>query len=186
MNKLLAFFCVIFLSASLYSEVAAQPVTIEKVREQFFTMNETRDGALKLFTSLEKSALDKNPVLMAYRGASSATAAGSASGVRQKLDFFKRGKEELETAVGLKPLDAEIRFLRLATQVKAPSFLGYNSDIKNDKAIILKTLQSVPANHPNAYLYQQICSFLLLQVELEPAEKTTVNQLIVKFNTKVK
>ena len=149
-------------------------------------LSKTEDAALKLYKSLEKDDLNTNPVLLAYRGASSAAAAGSVSGVRKKLEFFNRGKDELEKAVGFKPLDAEIRFLRLATQINAPGFLGYSSEIKNDKAIIIKTLQSVAASHPNAYLYQRICSFMLSYADLAASEKATVNQLVTKFKSKGK
>jgi len=162
----------------------AQKVTIEEVRELFFTMDMSDDGALKLYKTIENADLSKNAVFLAYRGAASAAAAGSASGVRKKLEFFNRGKGEIEKAVGLKPLDAEIRFLRLATQVNAPGFLGYSSDIKSDKSLIINTLLVVPANHANAYLYQRICSFMLTYADLEATEKTTVNQLLVKFKPK--
>ncbi len=162
----------------------AQPISIEKVRDQFFTLDKTNDAALKLFKLLEKADLSKDPVLMAYRGASSAASAGSANGVRKKLEYFNHGKTELEKAVGMKPLDVEIRFLRLATQFNAPGFLGYSGDKKYDKAIILQTLSSVNSNHPNAYLYLRICRFMLAHAELSASEKSTVNQLIVKFDTK--
>lgn len=165
-------------------QISAQQPSIEKVREQFFAWDKTEDGALKLYKTLEKADLSKDPVLMAYRGASSAAAAGSVSGVKNKLAYFNRGKSELEKAVSLKHLDAEIRFLRLATQLNAPGFLGYTGDIKNDKSIIINTLNSVSANHPNSYLYLRICRFMLAHAELDSSEKNTVNQLIVKFNTK--
>lgn len=165
------------------SQIRAQQLSLEKVREHFFAWDKTEDGPLKLYKSLEKTDLTKNPVMLAYRGASSAASAGSVSGVRNKLEYFNRGKSELEKAVALKHLDAEIRFLRLATQLNAPGFLGYSSDIRNDKSIIINTLKSVDANHPNAYLYLRICRFMLAQAELDSTEKNTVNQLIVKFNS---
>ncbi|MEI8046502.1 MAG: hypothetical protein WCI92_03915 [Bacteroidota bacterium] len=146
-------------------------------------MDKTKDGALNLYKSLENADLSRDPVMLAYRGASSAASAGSVSGVRVKLEYFNRGKSELEKAVGLKHLDAEIRFLRLATQLNAPGFLGYSGDIRSDKSIILNTLTSVNANHPNAYLYLRICRFMLAHVKLDDSEINTVNQLIVKFNT---
>ena len=161
----------------------AQQLSIEKVREQFFAMDKTKDGALNLYKSLENADLSKNPVLLAYRGASSAASAGSVSGVRKKFDYFNQGKSELEEAVNLMHLDAEIRFLRLATQINAPGFLGYSGDIKSDKSIVINTLTSVNANHPNAYLYLRICRFMIANAALASSEKNTVNQLIVKFNT---
>jgi hypothetical protein len=162
----------------------AQQVSIEKVRDQFFNFDKTVDGPLKLCKSLENVDLSKDPVLLAYRGASSAAAAGSVSGVRKKLEYFNRGKGELEKAVSMKSLDAEIRFLRLATQLGAPGFLGYAGDKKNDKYMIISTLTSVPANHSNAYLYQRICSFMLVHADLNANEKLTVDQLLIKFNKK--
>lgn len=167
-----------------FQRLSAQQTQLETVRDQYFAIGKAQEAALRLYKSFENVDVSKDPLMLAYRGASSAAAAGSVSGVRSKLQYFNRGKSDLEKAVGLKPLDAEIRFLRLATQVKAPGFLGYTGDIKNDKAIILKTLSSIAANHPNAYLYQRICLFLQSQVPLENNEKTTVSQLIIKFNTK--
>jgi hypothetical protein len=117
-----------------FGQIRAQQISIDKVRNQFFAWDKTEDGALKLYKLLEKADLGKDPVMLAYRGASSAASAGSVSGVRNKLAYFNRGKSELEKAVSLKHLDAEIRFLRLATQLNAPGFLGYTGDIKNDKA----------------------------------------------------
>jgi hypothetical protein len=179
-NSLLIFLILV----TCIQQVNAQKVTVEEARDQYFAMDKSGEGALKLYKSLENADLSKNPLMLAYRGASSAAAAGSANGVRKKLEFFNKGKAELDKAAGVKPLDAEIRFLRLATQVNAPAFLGYTSDIKSDKTLIINTLTSVPANHPNAYLYQRICSFMLTYADLEATEKTTVNQLLVKFKSK--
>jgi len=182
MSKLLFIFCMLVFLGIL--NLNAQTVPIEKVREQFFAFDKAGSVALTLYKSLEKIDLSKDPILMAYRGASSAASAGSVSGVWKKLEYFNHGKSELEKAVEMKPLDAEIRFLRLATQINAPGFLGYSGDKKNDKAIILQTLNSVNSNHPNAYLYLRICRFMLAHAELTASEKNTVNQLIVKLDTK--
>lgn len=158
--------------------------TIDNVRDQFFKMDKTKDGALKLYIELAKSDLSKNPVLLAYRGASSAASAGSVSGVWKKLEYFNRGKSELEKAVSLKPQDVEIRFVRLATQVNAPGFLGYSGNVENDKAIILKTVSNIAGNDQNVYLYQRICLSLISMDILSKEEKTVVNQAIVKLNSK--
>jgi hypothetical protein len=181
MSKYLFAFCVALFPGMI--NLSAQPA-IEKIRDQFFAFDKEGNMALTLYRSLEKIDLTKDPVLMAYRGASSAASAGSVSGVWKKLEYFNHGKSELEKAVGMKPLDAEIRFLRLATQINAPGFLGYSGDKKNDKAIILQTLNGVNSNHSNAYLYLRICRFMLAHAELTASEKSTVNQLIVKFDTK--
>lgn len=182
MNKIPVFLYILLFMA--LQHVNAQQLLIEKVRDQFFSLDKTEGGALQLYKMLENDNLDKQPILLAYRGAVSAAAAGTVTGVGRKLHYFNYGKTELEKAVMLKPIDAEIRFLRLATQVNAPRFLGYNEDINSDKVIILKTLNSLNADHPNAYLYLRICRFLLTHAELNTTEKNTVKLLIIKFNTR--
>lgn len=163
---------------------SSQSLELERVRNDFFAMGNSENGSLTLFKSLEHANLSNNPVMLAYRGASGAAAAGSVSGVRKKLQYFNQGKDELEKAVAQKPLDVEIRFLRLATQVNAPDFLGYSGDIMNDRKLIINALSSIPGNHPNAYLYQRICEFIFRYCKLQTAEKNTVKQLVEKFKSK--
>ena len=174
---------IILLMGACNLALGQQLPQIEKIRDQFFAFDKSKNAALNLYKSLEFADLSRNPVMLAYRGASSAASAGCVSGVMSKLEYFNHGKSELEKAISIKPLDAEIRFLRLATQVNAPGFLGYSGDIKTDKVIIIKTLSLVQANHPNAYLYQRICQFLLSYVKLEASEKNTVKQLVIKFTS---
>ena len=164
--------------------VKAQSISPDKVRDQFFAMDRSEGAAFQLYKSLEKMDLSKDPLMLAYRGAASAASAGTVSGVRKKLEYFNNGKSEIEKAVALRPLDAEIRFLRLATQLKAPGFLGYNDEIKNDKTIVIQTLTNVSPNSPNSYLYLRMCRFIMYNGDLDKAERNTVNQLISKFNPK--
>ena len=164
--------------------VKAQSISPDKVRDQFFAMDRAEGAAFQLYKSLEKMDLSKDPLMLAYRGAASAASAGTVSGVRKKLEYFNNGKSELEKAVALRPLDVEIRFLRLATQLKAPGFLGYNDEIKNDKTIVIQTLTGISSNHPNSYLYLRMCRFIMYNADLDKSERNTVNQLIAKFNPK--
>jgi hypothetical protein len=159
----------------------AQSVKVEAVRVDFFGMQKVEDGALKLYFRLKPLDLKNNPVLMAYRGACSAAAAGSVSGVSKKLQYFSKGKEELEKAVKSSPQDAEIRFLRLATQLNAPGFLGYSSNISEDKALIIRKMSLLETNDPNSYLYSQIAAFLLTTEILTTKEQQIVTQIKKKI-----
>ncbi len=166
--------------AALFAQLPA----IEKIREQFFNMKNVNDGSLNLYYRLKPLDLTHNAILLAYRGAASAASAGSVSGVYKKLHYFSDGKTEIEEAVKLQPANAEIHFLRLATQLNAPGFLGYNKDITNDKALIINTMTTVTGTEPNAYLYTRIAVFLLNSTALTSGERERINQLIVKFKTK--
>lgn len=160
---------------------SSQIPPLEKVREQFFGMNQSKDGALNLYFRLKPLDLSGSPVLLAYRGAASAAAAGSVSGVNKKLNYFSNGKSELEQAIKRSPGDVEIRFLRLATQVNAPSFLGYHSSIDQDKSIIINLLSQLKPNEPNAYLYFRISGFLLDTDILNAVERKKVVLIKEKF-----
>ncbi len=164
-------------SILLATKAGAQAVKIDKVRDSFFSMNESTDGALNLYFRLKPLDLTEHPVLLAYRGASSAASAGSVSGIQKKLKYFNSGKEELEKAVQLKPNDPEVRFLRLATQLNAPGFLGYNSSVEEDKKLIVGLISKSTVNDSNSYLYSLIAGYLLTTDVLTSAER----QLMIKF-----
>jgi hypothetical protein len=173
------FFCLLALAP--LTGLLAQQVPINKIRDQYFGMKEVKDGALNLYFRLKPLTLEKNPVMLAYRGAASAASAGSVSGVNKKLQYFNNGKAELEQAVELAPLDLEIRFLRLATQLNAPSFLGYHGNIEEDKKLIISSLTKISLTDPNAYLYRRISGFLLTTDILKAEERKTVSLLNERF-----
>lgn len=83
---------ILLISFTVAFKLSAQQLEVATVRDQFFTMDKTKEGALKLYASLEKYDLTKDPVLLAYRGAASAASAGSVSGVRKKLEYFNGEK----------------------------------------------------------------------------------------------
>lgn len=174
-------FLLTFISFFLSATVIAQAVKLEKVRQQFFEINEVKDGALNLYYRLKPLDLSGNPVLLAYRGACSAASAGSVSGVQKKLKYFNNGKDELERAVRQMPNDPEIRFLRLATQLNAPGFLGYSSNTDNDKKVIVAALSKVSATDPNTYLYALIADYLLTTDSLSSSER----QIIVHMKNRI-
>lgn len=153
---------------------------LQNVRKMFFTMNLTKDGSLILYYRLEHLDLNQNNLLLAYRGAASAASAGAVDGVFNKLKFFLNGKSDLELAIHNKPSDPEIRFLRLATQLNAPAFLGYKGDINNDKKLIINELLSKEQNTANDYLYSRISRFLLDSGLLLPMEKDQLKKWITK------
>jgi len=175
----------VFISAVLFLSQAAdifgQQTSLEKVRELYFGMKESMDGALNLYFRLKPLDLSGSPVLLAYRGVASAAAAGSVGGINKKMNYFSQGKSELEQAVKMRPGDLEIRFLRLATQLNAPSFLGYHGSVDEDKRLIVNLLTQFKPNEPNAYLYHWISEFLLAIDILNPGERKKVLLVKEKF-----
>ncbi|MDH5474245.1 MAG: hypothetical protein OEX22_00990 [Cyclobacteriaceae bacterium] len=65
--------------------------------------------------------------------------------VKNKIAMFRKGHDLLEEEIDAFPKNIEYRFLRLAVQENAPNILGYNTDIKVDKSIIVKQYKELPS-----------------------------------------
>lgn len=61
----------------------------------------------------------------------------------EKLNNFKKGAHSLEKEINEDKNNTEFRFLRLVIQEKAPAFLGYNKNIKEDKTKIIQNFSQL-------------------------------------------
>lgn len=77
-----------------------------------------------------------NPLYAGYRASAIMMMAKHAFNPFSKMSYFKRGKRILENAIKADEKNIELRFLRFNAQTHMPSFLGYNGDIKTDKAFL--------------------------------------------------
>jgi len=84
-----------------------------------------------------------------------------------KLSYFNAGKKMLNTAISKDNGNVELVFLRYATQMSAPSILGYNRHIEADKKLILRSLTN---DEIDEQLAKTIVSFMKQQ-KLTPEEK---------------
>jgi len=87
-----------------------------------------------------------------YEGALLMRKAGLISGPRKKLDLFKAGRIEMETAIINEPDNVEYHFLRLAIEERAPKIVKYHNDILNDKAIVIHRFKELPPAAQHAIL----------------------------------
>ena len=72
----------------------------------------------------------------------------------ERIKIFKRGKLLLEYGIQQEPLNAEFRFLRFVIQENSPEFLGYDTNLSEDKQLIIEkynTLEVIVKNEINAY-----------------------------------
>lgn len=173
------FFSVLFVIAAQIG--FSQGLNISQVRILYFSMENDQSAALKLYKLMDAEKQSTTPVLLAYKGASSAASAGQVDGVNIKFSYFRKGKTDLELAVKLDPKDPEIRFLRLATQTNAPGFLLYKSNITEDKKIVLEGLSGLLFKETERPLAMNMARFLLGFDSLTPKEKQIVNQLRLRY-----
>lgn len=95
---------------------------------------DSQEAMDKVLTKLESAGNDAKA--QAYKGSLLMKKAAFAKGVKAKVNIFKKGAKLLEKQIDAAPSNAEYRFLRLCVQEHAPSILGYNKDIDEDKKVI--------------------------------------------------
>ena len=154
-------------------ENAVAQVSLLHARTNYLAMETDECKALELSSKFEKSP-PSDALLSAYYGASTAAAPACLGSPLDKLKYFRKGKALLDKAVKLEPTHVEIRFLRFATQTKAPSFLGYSGNIDEDKKIILTHFAAYSKIKGNTEMSKQIAHFLIDSGELSASEKASL------------
>jgi len=91
----------------------------------------------KMIEELELSK-EKSVIALAYLGAYQTVWANHIFNPLTKLATFKKGKKNIELAISKEPENIEIRYIRFSVQKNAPSFLGYNSHLKEDRDFLVK------------------------------------------------
>ncbi|MEL1246184.1 hypothetical protein AAEO56_18060 [Flavobacterium sp. DGU11] len=79
-----------------------------------------------------------NHTLMAYKAASIVLLAKYESGLISKTRLFNRGTDLLDTTIEKAPDNYEARLIRLNIQDNVPWITGYTSELKEDKAFLIK------------------------------------------------
>lgn len=158
----------------VYSQSA---LLLKDVREKYFYNNHHTCYVLKIIEAF-KTNPPKEPILIAYYGAASAAAPECGAKNFEKLRLFNKGKELLEEAIKQSPGDFEIRFLRFATQVKAPRFLGYNINIDEDKKLLIKNIETGKEQFKGSPHFNQILKFMLDSGKLNQSEKQFVSSYL--------
>lgn len=117
------------------------------------------------------------PLTRAYLGAATARSAEHSYNPYTKYQRFNKGTTSLDQSVAQAPDNPEIRLLRLVIQLKAPSFLGYNSNIDKDRKLVLKALiDGWWTDDPE--FQSNIANFLLQKAALDTSERLLVRDLI--------
>ena len=114
--------------------------SLSRVRSLFEQANMQKSSCIKLITLLEPYDEINFPVLMGYKACGTIMMARHVSNPFSKLLYFRKGKKMLEAVIELNDKVVELRFLRYAIQTNAPSFLGYNNHIAEDKMFLKKAV----------------------------------------------
>jgi hypothetical protein len=114
------------------------------------------------------------PLMTGYLGAANMVMAKHVLNPIKKISYFRTGREYLENSIKKSPDDTELRFLRHAIQVSAPSFLGYDADKVADRRLLMNRLRS--GSIKDKQLQRSVVQFLLLQ-DNTAEEKLMLNRI---------
>lgn len=132
--------------------ILASNLNIVEVRKNYKDAVTSQSKVDSFNESLKNVTKNDDKRLVAYKGAAIALAARYLKGAKQKNETFKSGVELVEFAIDKKPLDMEVRFVRLSIQQNSPKFLGYNKEIEGDKNYILTNYNTIRSKKFKKYL----------------------------------
>lgn len=130
-------FCLSLLSTNGISQ------DLDHIRNQYQLAIKDEAACKALIEKLRIKEKEIQSVELAYLGTLETIWAKYVNNPFSKLKTFKKGKNKIEDAVKQSPNNVEILYLRLSVQKNAPSFLGYNSNIKEDTEFIKKNLHQI-------------------------------------------
>lgn len=157
--------------------MAQTPVNLSEAREMYYGMSVDECNALKLAELFNKKE-PTDPLLKAYYGAASAAAPTCVTNPARKISYFRKGTRLMDDAVKDAPGNFEVRFLRFATQEKAPGFLGYKGDLENDKNFLIKNLASGFNKINDQKVLNFVSNFLIGSKNLNQKEKLIVKEFL--------
>jgi len=113
---------------------------------------------------------ESQEVVKGYKACATIIMAEHTFNPSKKLSYFNKGKAELDKLVQSNNNNPELRFLRFTIQSNAPSFLGYNKAIDEDKSFLLKTLPTIK----DSGLKKMIADYLRKSAQLSSTEKQAI------------
>ncbi len=149
--------------------------TIIPVREMFYRASISSASADSLFNNFNTVNKTNDAFTIAYKGMSQLMICYHSYNPYTKFKYFVKGKESLEQAIKKDPMNIEYRFLRLSVQLNTPDFLGYNSNIIEDKLAIFKGIKTLTDKD----LLERIANYTFNAKRLTSAEKDEVKKALV-------
>ncbi|MFD2744264.1 MULTISPECIES: hypothetical protein [Sphingobacterium] len=132
----------------------AQKVDLNGVRENFNQGVKNRDLCEKYHTHLQEAA--KTPVEKGYKAAFHMFMAKHTANPIKKMSYFKDAKKMLEDVIKANPNEVELRFIRLCIQYYSPKYLGYHSEVENDKKFVMNNLHKLSDKQAKQLIYDYL------------------------------
>ena len=111
----------------------------DDIRAAFPRASDTKERAAAFYEMMSRKST-REPLVQAYLGAAQMIYAKYFTKNRQ--EYLRRGKENIEAAIRQSPQSIEIRMIRLSIQENLPKIVPYHRNIAEDKRFILDHIDS--------------------------------------------
>jgi hypothetical protein len=162
------FLIISIILSALAFEVNADNGKLILIRELYYKSSENKAYDEVFLKSIKTTEGLNASILKGYEGMSWMIRANHAINPYNKLKYFFKGKDMLETAIAENQESIELRFLRFGVQTNAPIFLNYSSEVNEDKAHILKNFSKVK----DMDLRRRISDYMLSSIYSSKKEKS--------------
>lgn len=169
MRYLFAFICLVVLTGS----AAADALSLQEVRKMFVAAATNKKLASELYQKLSENEGQLSVTQRGYYGLMEARMAEQSMNPWKRYSYFNNGKDRLESAIEASPENHELHFLRFVLQTQCPEFLGYTSNISNDKTMLLQALGKAELD---AELESIIVTYLLSSTHCTEVDRARINQ----------
>ncbi|MDX5422534.1 MAG: hypothetical protein LPK14_09800 [Hymenobacteraceae bacterium] len=149
---------------------------MSELREEYVEASRSEEAG-KTFYKKMSAYKGKDPVVLAYKGASEAVMAKYVWNPYSKMKHLKAGAGFFEEAVALDAAHPEIRFLRFTVEHYVPRYLNMSQNVEEDKKVIISSLQSHPKSGLSAELARTMRDFLLQKDHCTEEEKKTLRSI---------
>lgn len=109
---------------------------LEALRNSYSKANLSSENA-KNFIEIAEKKTSSDVVTSAYKAASKILEAKVTPGIGKKKALVKSGATSLESIINSNLNNAELRVIRMSVQENVPKIVGYNKNLKEDKAFLI-------------------------------------------------
>ena len=116
-----------------------------------------KDASLKLYRETIRVEVSDPPIYVCFKGMALLMQAKHDCRIWERMGYFRKGCAYLDRAIRRDPRNAEMRFYRYCVQTQAPAWLGYHSDIDEDRNVLRSNLEQIV----DPELKQKILNYLV-------------------------
>jgi len=152
----------VFLLLILFSAAGKADNEVPFYRKLFIASVENAEVA-RIFDKKTSTINEQSPpLLMGFRAMCYMVLCKHTPNFFNRLSYFNKGRNLLETSLQKEPNNPELIFFRFSVQTHVPALLGYSGSIKPDKDFLINYLRETSSTkNKDVDLYNNIKQYLL-------------------------